>query len=114
MVNTLFNTSSGRIEVGEYAFTGHNVSILTGTHDYRLIGEERLSVFPKEGNDIIIGKGVWIASNAIVLGPCKIGDNAVVAAGSLVKGDVPSGAIVAGIPAKPIGFLENASETGGL
>jgi len=106
VVNTLFNTISGKIVVGEYSFTGHNVSLLTGTHQYKLKMKERMLEFPLENRDIIIGKGVWIGSNAVVIGPCHIGDNAVVAAGSIVVASVPEGAVVAGIPAKVIQFID--------
>jgi acetyltransferase-like isoleucine patch superfamily enzyme len=104
MVNTLFNTSSGIIEVGAYTFTGHNVCLITGTHDYKKTLENRITAVPQKGRDIIIGKGVWICSNVTVLGPCAIGDNAVVAAGSVVKSntDIPKNTIFAGIPAKKL------------
>jgi acetyltransferase-like isoleucine patch superfamily enzyme len=104
LVNSLLNTSSGNIEIGAYTFTGHNVCILTGSHDYKKQLEERLADYPKFGRDITIGQGVWIGSNAMILGPCQIGDHAVVAAGAVVvPGSViPAGAIVAGIPAKII------------
>lgn len=107
MQNTLFNTISGTISVGEYCFAGHNVSIITGTHDYCLTGEARQTAIPRSGNDIHIGHGVWIGSNALILGPCRIGDNAVVAAGALVREDVPAGAIVAGVPARIIRRIES-------
>jgi acetyltransferase-like isoleucine patch superfamily enzyme len=99
-----FNTSSGFIEVGDYTFTGHNVSIITGTHRYESLLSERMSDSPMFGRDIIIGKGVWIGSNAVILGPCKIGDHAVIAAGSVVLSgtEIPSCTIVGGIPAKTI------------
>ena len=42
MTNTLFNTCSGSIHIHDCVFTGHNVSILTGTHDYRLTDEKRM------------------------------------------------------------------------
>jgi acetyltransferase-like isoleucine patch superfamily enzyme len=101
MVNTLFNTNSGSISVDDYTFTGHNVSIITGTHDYNKFNEERIN-FPLEGKDVIIGKGVWIGSNSIILGPCKIGDYAVISAGSVVITDVEPCTVVAGVPAKTI------------
>jgi len=107
-VNTLFNTASGHITLGEYTFTGHNVSLLTGTHDIQKKGVARMTGHPSEGRDIIIGKGVWICSNATVLGPCTIGDNAVVAAGAVVLSGttVPAGAIVAGVPARVVQMIE--------
>lgn len=113
MVNTLFNTVSGRIEVGEFTFAGHNVCLLTGTHDYSKTDRDRMDSAPKEGRDIVIGRGVWIGSNSVILGPCRVGDNSVVAAGAIVTEDVPSGVIVGGIPAKVIKYLEPGTRESG-
>jgi acetyltransferase-like isoleucine patch superfamily enzyme len=98
--NALFNVGSGDITVGEYAFFGHNVSVLTGTHDVNTFGRERQLAIPRSGRDVVIEEGVWLASNVMVLGPCRIGAHAVVGGGSLVLGDVEPYAIVAGSPAR--------------
>jgi acetyltransferase-like isoleucine patch superfamily enzyme len=98
--NALFNVGSGDITVGENAFFGHNVSVLTGTHDISKFGRERMFAIPRSGRDIVIEEGAWVASNAMVLGPCRIGAHAVVGGGSLVMGDVEPYTIVAGSPAK--------------
>ncbi|MHC5718789.1 MAG: acyltransferase [Nostoc sp.] len=100
--NALFNVSSGNISVRDHVFFGHNVSLITGTHNYTKFGLERMENFPKEGNDIIVEEGVWIASNVTVIGPCNIGKHSVIAGGSVVKGNIPSYHVVAGIPAKTI------------
>jgi acetyltransferase-like isoleucine patch superfamily enzyme len=100
--NALFNLSGGTITVGEYAFFGHDVAVLTGTHDIEKFGRERQLAFPRSGRDVVIGDGVWLASHVLVLGPVTIGEHAVVAAGSLVRGDVEPYTVVAGRPAKPI------------
>ncbi|BAY31826.1 putative O-acetyltransferase [Nostoc carneum NIES-2107] len=100
--NALFNLSSGEIIIGEHVFFGHNVSLITGTHNYNKYNQERMEDFPDTGNDIVVEQGAWIASNATVLGPCKIGEHSVIAAGAVVKEDVPSYHIVAGIPAKTV------------
>ncbi|HBC91808.1 MAG TPA: antibiotic acetyltransferase [Pelotomaculum sp.] len=52
----------------------------------------------------IIGNDVIIGVNALVISGVKIGDGAVVGAGSVVTKDVPPYAIVAGIPAKIIRY----------
>jgi acetyltransferase-like isoleucine patch superfamily enzyme len=98
--NALFNVGSGDITVGENAFFGHNVSVLTGTHDITKFGRERMFAIPRTGRDIVIEEGVWVASNALVLGPCRIGAHAVVGGGSLVLDDVAPYTIVAGSPAR--------------
>ena len=104
--NALFNLSSGEITVGRHAFFGHNVSVLTGTHDIEVYGRERQVAIPKSGRDVVIHEGAWLASEVLVLGPCEIGAHAVVGAGSLVLGDVPPYAIMVGRPAKLVRMLE--------
>lgn len=49
-----------------------------------------------------IGNDVWIAPKSIILKGVSIGDGAVIAAGSVVTKDVPSGVIVAGNPARVV------------
>ncbi|WP_167357981.1 acyltransferase [Burkholderia territorii] len=102
LVNTLMNVSSGHIVIGDQTFFGHNVSLITGTHPLT----EQMSArhdYPREGRDIVIGRGVWIASNAVVMGPCTIGDHAVIAAGAIVTCDeVEAGWLYGGVPARKI------------
>ena len=50
----------------------------------------------------MIGEGVWLASDVLVLGPVTIGEHAVVAGGSLVREDVAPYTVVAGRPAKVV------------
>jgi acetyltransferase-like isoleucine patch superfamily enzyme len=100
--NALFNMSGGEITLGEYAFFGHDVAVLTGTHDIEQFGRARQLAFPRSGRDVVIGEGAWLASHVLVLGPVTIGEHAVVAAGSLVRDDVEPYAVVAGRPAKVV------------
>ncbi len=104
--NALFNLSSGDVTVGEHAFFGHSVSILTGTHDIGKFGVERANAIPESGRDIDVGEGAWISSHAIVLGPCAIGAHAVVGAGAVVQEDVAPYAVVGGNPAKVIKVID--------
>lgn len=107
-----FNVNSGRIKIGDYTFTGSGVSILAGGHDTELTGFIRRDVEYKEGFDIEIGKGVFIGSNATILGPCIIEDNAVIAAGAVVAPGTRVGAqeLYAGIPAKKIKNLNTIND----
>ena len=97
--NALFNTGGGTITVGAYVFFGHYVAVLAGGHDVEKFGRERQLAIPRTGHDIVIEDGVWLASHVLVLGPCTIGEHAVVAGGSLVRQDVEPYAVVAGRPA---------------
>jgi acetyltransferase-like isoleucine patch superfamily enzyme len=107
LTNTLLNTMSGKIVVGEYTFTGHNVSLITGTHDHAKQLAERMQAVPESGRDITIGRGVWIGSNAVILGPCTIGDHAVIGAGAIVLPGthIPPNAVAAGVPARVVRTL---------
>ncbi len=98
--DALLNTESGSITVGADAFFGHRVCVLTGTHDVARRGQARQLAIPAEGRDVVIEEGAWVGSGAIVLGPCRVGAHAVVAAGSVVTGDVAPATVVAGVPAR--------------
>lgn len=50
---------------------------------------------------VTLGRDVWIGAGAIVMPGVTIGDEAIVAAGAVVTRDVPKGAIVKGVPARP-------------
>ncbi|SFR03407.1 acyltransferase [Desulfoscipio geothermicus] len=78
------------ISIGENSVIGYNVTLLA--HEF-LVHEYRLG--PVE-----IGKDVMIGANSTVLPGVRIGDGAVVGAGSLVNRDVPPGALVCGVPAR--------------
>ena len=80
----LFNTASGNIEIGEYSFFGQRVMVIAGSHDISKKLFDRKYGVPKTGYDISIGKGVFIGAGSIVIGPCTIGDHAVISAGSVV------------------------------
>jgi acetyltransferase-like isoleucine patch superfamily enzyme len=104
--NALFNLSSGEVTVGPYAFFGHDVRVLTGTHDIAKFGRERQTAIQRGGRDVVIEEGAWLASGVLVLGPCRIGAHAVVAAGSLVTRDVAPYTVVAGRPATVVRTIE--------
>ena len=97
-----FNLMSGRIVIEENVFFGMRVSVYTGTHDMTLFDNERLMLIQHDGRDVIIKRGAWIGSQAILLGPVTIGEHAVVGAGSVVGRDVPPYTLVAGNPARVI------------
>lgn len=54
-----------------------------------------------------LGNNVWCGPNVVIAGPVIIEDNAIIAANSFVDKSVPSGAIVAGCPAKIIGWRKD-------
>ena len=57
---------------------------------------------PASATPVVIGDGVLIGANAVVIEGVHIGENAVVAAGAVVIEDVPANMVVAGCPARII------------
>jgi acetyltransferase-like isoleucine patch superfamily enzyme len=87
----------GGITIEDNVLLAPKVSLLTESHP--LNPKERHSLIPKP---IHIKKNAWIGANATILQGVTIGENAVVAAGSVVSKDVPDNVVVGGIPAKII------------
>ncbi len=108
--NALFNLSSGEITVERYAFFGHNVTVLTGTHDFNQFGAQRQVAVPASGRDVVIEEGAWLSSNVTVAGPCRIGAHSVVGACSLVIRDIEPYSVVAGVPAKVLRQIPRPGE----
>jgi len=69
-----------------------------------------LKKHPKSKGDIVVGNDVWIGYGATILSGVKIGHGAIVGAKSLVSKDVLNYAIMAGSPARVIGFRFNDSQ----
>lgn len=74
----------------------------TNSEYYRV--EKQYDFTGEEYKQVEIGHDVWIGARATILDGVKIGDGAVVAAGAVVTKDVPSYAIVGGVPAKVIKY----------
>ena len=89
-----------KVIIEKDAFFGHDIIILTGGHDYTKFGDERRQ--SNAGGLVTIREGAWIASRAMLIGPCEIGKHAVVAAGSVVVKDVPPYQVWGGNPARHI------------
>ena len=91
----------GGVIIGDGCQIGHNVVFATLNHG--LPPEERQTTYPAP---IVLGRNVWVGSNATILPGMTIGDNAVVGAGAVVTKDVEANTIVGGVPAKLIKRIE--------
>jgi len=108
--NTAFNMNvhinasvGGVIRIGEWCLIGPNVVMRTASHRY----DNPNLLIRQQGHfvgDIHIEDDVWIGGNAVILGGVHIGRGAVVGAGAVVTKDVPSMAVVVGVPAKVVKF----------
>jgi acetyltransferase-like isoleucine patch superfamily enzyme len=84
LADVLINTIGGNVDIGDYVFFGHGVMLLTGTHDFTVTDQQRQVNRPTMDRDIIIERGAWIASRAVIIGPCRIGANAVIGCGCVI------------------------------
>lgn len=91
----------GGITIGDDCLIGQQVVFATLNHD--LTSQNRADMIPAP---IVVGNRVWIGAHATILPGVTIGSNAVIAAGAVVTKNVPSGVVVAGVPAKIIKQIE--------
>ena len=88
-------------EVGNKVLIAAYVTFLNSNeHRFDLIGKMMWDSGRGDEEAIIVEDDVWIGFGAILMSPLHIGRGAVIAAGSVVRNDVPPYAIVAGVPAK--------------
>jgi acetyltransferase-like isoleucine patch superfamily enzyme len=86
------------ISIGDDVMIGPNVSLITSGHPLTP-SERRAAIIAKP---IVIERNVWIAAGATIIGGVTVGENSVVAAGSVVTKDVPRNTLVGGNPAQVI------------
>ena len=87
---------------------GHGTSIITSRHR---LGSARRRAGSVEGVQVVIDSGAWVGANATILPGVTVGSGAVVAAGAVVTDDVPPNAVVAGMPARVIRWLDRPNGT---
>lgn len=90
----------GGITIEDNVLIAPKVSLLSEGHPASTDNRHSLTV-----GHIYIKKNAWIGANATILKGVTIGENAIVAAGSVVSKDVPDNTIVGGIPAKTIKII---------
>lgn len=101
------------IEIGDNVMFGPRVTVATPMHPF--VSEERaISTYSDGVHDweyarpVKIGDNVWVASSATICGGVTIGSDTVIAAGSVVARDIPSGVLAAGVPCKVIRPITDA------
>lgn len=95
----------GGITIEDNVFIAPRVSLLSEGHPTSI--NDRHALIPKP---IHIRENAWIGAGATIMQGVTIGENAVVAAGSVVSNDVPANVIVGGVPAKIIKSIEIESQ----
>ena len=90
-------TGKGNVSIGKYFHSGIENLIINQTHNY-----DNATCIPYDKTiqtDIEIGDFVWFGSRVTVLPNTKIGEGAIIQAGSVVHGTIPPFAIAGGNPA---------------
>lgn len=93
------------IKLGNYVMCGPNVQMFAYNHGMEMIDTPMIKQ-PYTEADIIIDDDVWIGAGSIILAGAKINKGVVVAAGSVVNGELPTNSICGGVPAKFIKLRE--------
>jgi acetyltransferase-like isoleucine patch superfamily enzyme len=88
----------GGLDIADDVMIGPNVSLITSGHPLEP-SRRRAAVIAKP---IAIGRNVWIGAGTTIIGGVSVGENSVVAAGSVVTKDVPPDTLVGGNPARVI------------
>lgn len=99
--DSTFIMAQEKIEIGENTSIASFCFITDFNHKYENLN---ISVLYQgyEADSVSIGRNVWIGTHVIVLPGVKIGDGAVIGAGSVVTHDVPENSIAVGNPARVI------------
>lgn len=88
-------------EIGNKVMIAANVAFLNSDdHQFDVVGKAMWDSGRGDRYKIVVEDDVWLGHGAIILTPATIGRGSIVAAGSVVRGDVPRYAIVGGVPAK--------------
>lgn len=113
-IEARFFTNEERLKIGHFVSIASGVVFLISADHHTT----KLSTYPidtlitksntyidsvKKGS-IEVGNDVWIGTNVLIMGGVKIGNGAIIAAGSVVTKEVPAYAIVGGCPAKVIKY----------
>ena len=97
-----FIECSGGVSIGDYFHTGRGLTIFSTSHNWKngtKIPYDEIVLY----QPVTIGSFVWIGANVTILPGTTLGDGVVVAAGAVVRGNIPDCSIVAGNPATIIG-----------
>jgi len=99
------------VTIEDNVFVGHGVVFINDSYPRATTAEGELKTEADwKVERTVVGRGASIGSGATILANLRIGENAIVGAGSVVTRDVPANGIVAGNPAKLLRYIEPALE----
>lgn len=96
-----FIGAGGGVEIGSNVIMGQYISFHSENHNF-----DRIDIPIKDQGvtrkGIIIGDDCWVGAKVTFIDGCEVGSGCVIAAGSVVRGKVPSNSVIGGVPAKII------------
>lgn len=103
--------AAGGVSIGAESLVAAGTVITSQSHAVDALRMGRTYRETAVTEPIRIGANVWIGANATVLPGARIGDNSIIAAGSVVKGKIPPATLVAGVPARVVRSLDFLEQT---
>lgn len=106
---TSISARSHTVRIGVGAMIGPDCMIMDSDFHNLWPVEYRNVYDDSRDADVSIGDHVWLGARVIVLKGVRVGENTVVAAGSIVAHSIPANALAAGNPARVLRFLNDAT-----
>ena len=100
---SIASTSNAAVTIGARCDISQDVLFIVGSH--LIAGPERRAG-AGDSRPITVGNGTWIGARVTILGGSSVGSGVVIAAGALIRTDVPDNVLVAGVPARIIRKLD--------
>ncbi|PWK35568.1 acyltransferase [Cupriavidus plantarum] len=99
--------SGNGVRMGEGVLIAANTTLASTNHEYRERGRTIIAqrFMPSRGG-IEIGDDCWLGANCVLLDGTKLGKGCVVGAGTILKGEWPDYAVIAGSPARIVRYRE--------
>ena len=101
--------SGSTVRVGRYGLFAAYTYLVGGGHEFEGRGTPVIEQ-QRRSKGIALGDNVWLGAGALVMDGVSIGDDVVVGAGAVVTGDLPTGAVAAGVPARVLRTRDATTE----
>ena len=98
---------SAPVTIGDRVGIGNHLTVVTSSHR---LGPRQQRMSSLTRRPVVIGNGVWIGANVVILPGVTVGDGAFLTAGAVITKDVPPNAQMAGNHAQVVGWID--PETG--
>lgn len=98
-------SAAAEVTIGDDVTIAGGVSIIDSDHTWRG-GGPNVMHSPLDATPVSIGSGTWIGEQCVLLRGSRVGSRCLIAANSVVKGELPDGCVAAGAPARVVGTTD--------